>query len=118
MIRVQDVTHRYGATVAVERVSFTIGAGEIVGFLGPNGAGKTTILKLLSTYLEPSAGKLEVAGFRDGYFGPDDHAAVVEEIRATGAHMLFVGMPSPFKARLAAFTALTAPMALRSMHGT
>jgi N-acetylglucosaminyldiphosphoundecaprenol N-acetyl-beta-D-mannosaminyltransferase len=40
---------------------------------------------------------LEVAGFRDGYFGPVDHAQIVEEIRACGAHMLFVGMPSPFK---------------------
>jgi len=40
---------------------------------------------------------LEIAGFRDGYFGPDDHQRIVEEIRASGAHMLFVGMPSPFK---------------------
>ena len=40
---------------------------------------------------------LVVAGFRDGYFGPDDHLAIVEEIRASGAAMLFVGMPSPFK---------------------
>jgi N-acetylglucosaminyldiphosphoundecaprenol N-acetyl-beta-D-mannosaminyltransferase len=40
---------------------------------------------------------LEIAGFRDGYFGPDDHLDIVEEIRASGAHMLFVGMPSPFK---------------------
>jgi poly-beta-1,6-N-acetyl-D-glucosamine synthase len=40
---------------------------------------------------------LEIAGFRDGYFGPDDHLSIVEEIRASGAHMLFVGMPSPFK---------------------
>jgi N-acetylglucosaminyldiphosphoundecaprenol N-acetyl-beta-D-mannosaminyltransferase len=40
---------------------------------------------------------LEIAGFRDGYFGPDDHLGIVEEIRASGAHMLFVGMPSPFK---------------------
>ena len=40
---------------------------------------------------------LEIAGFRDGYFGPKDHSAVVEEIRASGAHILFVGMPSPFK---------------------
>ena len=40
---------------------------------------------------------LEVAGFHDGYFGPADHGALVEEIRASGAHMLFVGMPSPFK---------------------
>ncbi len=40
---------------------------------------------------------IEIAGFRDGYFGPDDHLGLVEEIRTSGAHMLFVGMPSPFK---------------------
>ena len=40
---------------------------------------------------------IEIAGFRDGYFGPDDHLSIVEEIRASGAHMLFVGMPTPFK---------------------
>jgi N-acetylglucosaminyldiphosphoundecaprenol N-acetyl-beta-D-mannosaminyltransferase len=40
---------------------------------------------------------LEIAGVRDGYFGPRDHQAIVEEIRASGAHILFVGMPSPFK---------------------
>jgi N-acetylglucosaminyldiphosphoundecaprenol N-acetyl-beta-D-mannosaminyltransferase len=40
---------------------------------------------------------LKIAGFRDGYFGPKDHQAIVEKIRASGAHMLFVGMPSPFK---------------------
>jgi N-acetylglucosaminyldiphosphoundecaprenol N-acetyl-beta-D-mannosaminyltransferase len=40
---------------------------------------------------------LEIAGFHDGYFGPDDHLGIVKEIRASGPHMLFVGMPSPFK---------------------
>jgi exopolysaccharide biosynthesis WecB/TagA/CpsF family protein len=40
---------------------------------------------------------LEIAGFRDGYFSADDHLAIVEEIRASGANMLFVGMPTPFK---------------------
>jgi len=40
---------------------------------------------------------VEIAGFRDGYFGPEDHLDIVEEIRASGAHMLFVGMPTPFK---------------------
>jgi len=40
---------------------------------------------------------IEIAGFRDGYFGPKDHQVIVEEIRASGAHILFVGMPSPFK---------------------
>jgi N-acetylglucosaminyldiphosphoundecaprenol N-acetyl-beta-D-mannosaminyltransferase len=40
---------------------------------------------------------VEITGFRDGYFGPKDHKVIVEEIRASGAHILFVGMPSPFK---------------------
>jgi N-acetylglucosaminyldiphosphoundecaprenol N-acetyl-beta-D-mannosaminyltransferase len=40
---------------------------------------------------------LKIAGFRDGYFGPRDHQVIVEQIRASGAHILFVGMPSPFK---------------------
>jgi N-acetylglucosaminyldiphosphoundecaprenol N-acetyl-beta-D-mannosaminyltransferase len=40
---------------------------------------------------------VEIAGFRHGYFGPEDHQTIVEEIRASGAHMLFVGMPTPFK---------------------
>lgn len=41
--------------------------------------------------------KLKIAGLRNGYFKPNDHLAIVDEIRASGAHMLFVGMPSPFK---------------------
>jgi poly-beta-1,6-N-acetyl-D-glucosamine synthase len=40
---------------------------------------------------------IEIAGYRDGYFGPADHSRIVEEIRGSGAHILFVGMPSPFK---------------------
>jgi poly-beta-1,6-N-acetyl-D-glucosamine synthase len=40
---------------------------------------------------------IEIAGFQDGYFGPNDHPRIIEEIRASRAHMLFVGMPTPFK---------------------
>ncbi|MDP9465260.1 MAG: ATP-binding cassette domain-containing protein, partial [Actinomycetota bacterium] len=49
--------------VAVDSVSFTIEAGEVVGFLGPNGAGKTTTLKMLSGLLHPSSGRCTVLGF-------------------------------------------------------
>jgi len=48
---------------AVERVSFEVGPGEMVGFLGPNGAGKTTTLKMLSGLLYPTAGEARVLGF-------------------------------------------------------
>lgn len=54
---------RYQQLKAVDDISFTIEAGEMVGFLGPNGAGKTTTLKVLSGLLYPTAGRVEVLGF-------------------------------------------------------
>jgi ABC-2 type transport system ATP-binding protein len=57
------VRRRTYAVEAVKDVSFTIEAGEVVGFLGPNGAGKTTTLKMLAGLLHPTAGRATVAGF-------------------------------------------------------
>lgn len=60
------------------------------------GARREVVTALVQTSRARYPG-IEIAGFRDGYFGPEDHQAIVEEIRASGAHMLFVGMPTPFK---------------------
>lgn len=62
MIEVQNLVRRYGDFAAVDDVSFTIQPGEVVGLLGHNGAGKTTIMKMLTGYLEPSAGRVTVGG--------------------------------------------------------
>ena len=62
MIEVSHLTRRYGSFVAVDDVSFQIGQGEVVGLLGHNGAGKTTIMKMLTGYIEPSAGEIKVDG--------------------------------------------------------
>jgi ABC-2 type transport system ATP-binding protein len=53
----------YRAVEAVRDISFTVEAGEVIGFIGPNGAGKTTTLKMLSGLLYPTAGEARVAGF-------------------------------------------------------
>jgi ABC-2 type transport system ATP-binding protein len=63
MINVEGLTKDYGARRAVDNLSFNAKRGEILGFLGPNGAGKTTTMRILSGYMPPSAGKVEVAGF-------------------------------------------------------
>jgi ABC-2 type transport system ATP-binding protein len=72
LITVENLSRRYGDFLAVDSVDFSIGAGQIVGLLGHNGAGKTTIMKMLSGYLEPSAGRVEV----DGIDVADDPQAV------------------------------------------
>ena len=60
MIKVQDLTKNYGDVQAVKSINFEINDGEIVGFLGENGAGKTTTLKMLTGYLVPTAGSVEI----------------------------------------------------------
>ena len=62
MIEVVNLTRRYGDFVAVNDISLQIAQGEVVGLLGHNGAGKTTVMKMLTGYLEPSAGTIRVAG--------------------------------------------------------
>jgi ABC-2 type transport system ATP-binding protein len=63
MLEAQDLTRRYGDFTAVEKVSFSVQEGEIVGMLGPNGAGKTTTLRMLTGFLAPSVGRVRVAGY-------------------------------------------------------
>ncbi len=63
VVSTDGLTRRFGAFVAVDRVSLTVRAGEIFGLIGPNGAGKSTLIKMLTTMLQPSSGHALVAGF-------------------------------------------------------
>jgi ABC-2 type transport system ATP-binding protein len=62
MIEAAGLTKLYGEFAAVQDVSFSVNAGELVAFLGPNGAGKTTTMQMLTGYLTPTAGTARVAG--------------------------------------------------------
>ena len=61
-IRVQHLSHRFGATEVLHDIGFEVGEGEIFGFIGPNGAGKTTTIRAMATLLEPTAGRIEIGG--------------------------------------------------------
>src|SRR5450755_4197137 len=63
MIKVEGLTKRYARNVAVDRISFRVEKGQIVGFLGPNGAGKTTTMRMLTCFMPPTSGTASVAGF-------------------------------------------------------
>ena len=62
MISVSTLTRNYGAFTAVNRISFTVNPGEVLGLVGPNGAGKTTTLRCLSGIIAPSLGTVSIAG--------------------------------------------------------
>ncbi len=63
MIEVSNLIKKFNGFTAVDDISFSVGKGEIFAFLGPNGAGKTTTIKMLTTLLHPSSGKITVNGF-------------------------------------------------------
>ena len=62
MLELREVTKKYSIIPAVNKVSFRVAPGEIVGYLGPNGAGKSTTIKMLAGLLDPTSGSLEYLG--------------------------------------------------------
>jgi ABC-2 type transport system ATP-binding protein len=62
MIQVENLIKRYAGGEAVRGITFSVEKGEVVGFLGPNGAGKSTTMRMLTGYLPPTDGRIEVAG--------------------------------------------------------
>ena len=58
LLRVDDVTMRFGGVVAVEDVSLEVGESELLGFIGPNGAGKTTLMRIVTGVLRPQRGRV------------------------------------------------------------
>jgi ABC-2 type transport system ATP-binding protein len=62
MIQVQELTKDYGTTIAVNKLSLNVCAGEIYGFIGPNGAGKTTTIRMMGGILAPTSGSIIIGG--------------------------------------------------------
>lgn len=62
-IKVRNLTKYYGTSPAIKNISFDVNTGEILGFLGPNGAGKTTTMKIITCFMPPTEGTVEIDGF-------------------------------------------------------
>lgn len=63
MIKVENLTKKYSGVTAVDRISFEVGSGEVVGFLGPNGAGKSSTMRILAGFMPATSGRVTVAGY-------------------------------------------------------
>ena len=63
MIKINNLSKKFGHLTAVEDISFQVEPGEVLGFLGPNGAGKSTTMKMITGFLAPTGGDIEVSGF-------------------------------------------------------
>ncbi|HHO76751.1 MAG TPA: ATP-binding cassette domain-containing protein [Deltaproteobacteria bacterium] len=63
MINIEGLTKLYGSKIAVEDVSFEVKKGEVLGFLGPNGAGKTTTMKIITSFMPPTSGRVTVMNY-------------------------------------------------------
>ncbi len=70
-IEVKELTKRFGDFVAVDSISFSVGHGEVFGLLGPNGAGKSTLIRMMTTLVPPTSGKVLINGF-DVVRSPND----------------------------------------------
>jgi branched-chain amino acid transport system ATP-binding protein len=70
ILRVRDLTKRFGGLTAVNEVSFDVEAGQILSIIGPNGAGKSTVFKLMSSFLRPTSGEVTFEGRRTSGLSP------------------------------------------------
>ena len=62
LVSVTDLTRRFGPLLAVDGISFSLKRGEVLGFLGPNGSGKSTTMRMITGFLPPTSGRIEVCG--------------------------------------------------------
>lgn len=104
MIHVRNITKRYGAIEALRGVSFDIQPGEIVGLLGPNGAGKSTAIKIMTGFLHPDEGEVEIDGHH-----------VLRQLHAVQAKIGYLSENTPLYPELSVQAYLTMMAELRDV---
>ncbi len=106
MIKTENITRKYGDYVAVDSVSFEITKGEIVGLLGHNGAGKTTIMKMLTGFLEPTSGTIQING-----------RSIDEDMHAIQSEIGYLPENCPLYPDMTVIDYLDYSASLRGVHG-
>jgi ABC-2 type transport system ATP-binding protein len=76
MLQIQNLTKKFGNKIALDNVSFSLGAGEVFCLIGPNGSGKTTLVKNVGGLLQPTAGSVSVGGF-DAVKNPEEAKSLI-----------------------------------------
>ena len=104
MIHVENITKRYGTIEALRGVSFDIQPGEIVGLLGPNGAGKSTAIKIMTGFLHPDEGEVEIDGHN-----------VLRQLHAVQAKIGYLSENTPLYPELSVQSYLTMVAELRDV---
>ena len=74
LLLVENLTMRFGGLIAVNKLSFQVGRGDITALIGPNGAGKTTVFNCVTGFYKPTEGRLALA--REGIAVPEEVAAL------------------------------------------
>ncbi|MEE9551443.1 MAG: ATP-binding cassette domain-containing protein [Gammaproteobacteria bacterium] len=105
LISVEQVSHYYGDSCAVDNISFAVNRGEVLGFLGPNGAGKTTTMQIISGVLLASAGTVTIAGFD-----------IIEKAKSAKTHIGFLPEHPPLYHDLTVDEYLRYAAQLRGLH--
>jgi len=91
-LRLERITHRFGAVTAVDDVDLEVGGGELLALLGPSGCGKTTLLRIIAGFLSPSAGRVLVDGDAVGHLPPNRRGVgIVFQSYAHIPHMSVAG---------------------------
>jgi ABC-2 type transport system ATP-binding protein len=106
MIHVENLTKYYNQLCAVDQINFDIQKGEILGLLGPNGAGKTTTLRMLTGYLQPSSGSINIKGL-----SIDKHVLEIKKLLG------YLPEPAPLYHAMLVFDYSKYVAATREIHG-
>ena len=106
MIRVENLSKDYGPVQAVRGITFSVQDGEILGFLGPNGAGKSTTLRIMTTYLAPTAGSVSI----------DDHD-IAEEPTEVRRRIGYLPEHNPLYGEMVVYDLLAFMAAVRGITG-